>query len=263
MRSEEVSRVWYEHLTTGEDEVSRRAKRLHPLLPGEPRCALCGAPLGGVGGFILHVTKGVRRSRMNPRYCNDCERFAAEHRGGAEIDLAMVFVDIRGSTSVAEKLSPSEFTALVDRFHQVVSKILIHSDAMVEKLVGDQLTGLYVPGYAGERYPRKALEAALEVQRRSRVDVEGGRGVPVGIGVHNGHAYVGAVGSEEGIVEITALGDDVNTAARLCSAASPGELIVSDRCFREAGLSVDASQPYDIRVKGREEAVSVRSIKPS
>jgi adenylate cyclase len=213
-----------------------------------------------MGGLLLRVVKGVRPSRMNPRFCNDCERFADDHRGGAEVDLAVVFVDVRGSTSIAERLTPREFTVLVDRFHRIASTILIRSDAMVEKLVGDQLTGLYVPGYAGEHYARKALEAAIALQKRARRDVGEGEGLPVGVGVHTGRAYIGTVGSSEGIVEITALGDDMNTGARLCQAAGPGELIVSERCFRAAAVEVESSEPRELRLKGRENVVLVRTI---
>jgi adenylate cyclase len=260
MTQEEIDQVWYEHLTTGHDNVNRLARRINAHLPGHPRCALCGAPLGGTGGFLLRAIMGVDRSRMNPRYCNDCERFAVEHPGGAEVELAMLFVDVRGSTTVAENLALREFTQLVHRFQSVASRILIQSDAMVEKLVGDQLTGLYVPGYAGPEYAKKALRAGLELQERMAHDVQDNRGLPVGIGIHVGHAYIGTVGSREGIVEITALGDDVNTAARLCQSAGPAELIVSDRAFQAAGIDVATSEAVEMRVKGREGVVLARTI---
>lgn len=143
----------------------------------------------------------------------------------------MLFVDVRGSTTVAENLAPKEFTWLVHRFHSAATRILIRSDAMVEKLVGDQLTGLYVPGYAGPNYPRKALEAGLEIQERMTREVWESNGLPVGIGVHVGRAYIG-----------------------------PGELIVSDRCYQAAGIEVSTSDPVEMPVKGRQGVVPARTV---
>jgi adenylate cyclase len=161
-------------------------------------------------------------------------------------------------------MAPREFTRLIDRFHQKASYILIHSDALVEKLVGDQLAGLYVPGYAGQDYAKRALEAALKLQAVARREMEDGSGVPFGIGVHNGRAFVGAVGARESIIEITALGDDVNTAARLCQMAGSGELVVSDTLFEAAGgvngHNVTVSEPKNVPIKGREAGVTMRVI---
>lgn len=258
---EQIDEAWRDSLMTGDFEHLRRVRKLHLLLPGEPRCAHCAAPFDGPGGFIVRVIKGIEPSRMNPRYCNDCELFAKNYPGGAEVDLAMVFVDVRGSTTAAEGMEPREFTRLIDRFHRHATRALIHSDALVEKLVGDQLTGIYVPGFAGSEYPRKALEAAVKLQEHATREALEGTGLPVGVGVHVGRAYVGAVGSREGIIEITALGDDVNTAARLCQIAGPGELVVSDAVYQASGLDVPATEPRVVELKGKRTHVAVRRVR--
>ena len=80
--------------------------------------------------------------------------------GGAEIELSFFFADVRGSTSLAETMSPVEFSQLMNRFYDVATDVLIRTDAFVDKLVGDEVIGLYIPGYAGRHHARKALQAA-------------------------------------------------------------------------------------------------------
>lgn len=259
-----IDRVWYETLADSDYGKSRAHRRFNMLLPGEPRCAACGAPFGGFGGLAFRVFKKIEPSRMNPRYCNDCELFAKNYPGGAEVDLAMVFVDVRGSTQIAESMSPREFTRLIDLFHKQATHILIHSDALVEKMVGDQLAGLYVPGYAGPKYTERAVRAALDLQEYLG-NPKNADGVPVGIGVHAGRAYVGAVGAKESIIEITALGDDVNMAARLCQMAKPGEVVISGAAYDAAGLKDETnrkiSKPREVPIKGRNAKEAIRVIR--
>src|SRR5690349_23503405 len=92
--------IWKEVL---EKETSPLHKhlRLYAMLPSSPRCKLCYAPFGGVGGLIMRMA-GRERSRMNPNMCGVCERLAKEHPGGAEVQLSLLFADIRGSTALAE-----------------------------------------------------------------------------------------------------------------------------------------------------------------
>ena len=262
-----IDQVWYETLADSESGRARAHRRFNMFLPGEPRCAHCGAPFGGVGGLVFRIFKKIEPSGMNPRYCNDCELFAKNYPGGAEVDLAMVFVDVRGSTGVAEGMSPREFTRLIDLFHKQATRILIHSDALVEKMVGDQLAGLYVPGYAGADYGKRALGAALELQTFLARSVSEGKGLPVGIGVHTGRAYVGAVGSKESIIEITALGDDVNLAARLCQMAGPGEIVVSGAVFDETPFNILSERKISntrlVPIKGRQAKEEIRIISMS
>ena len=78
---------------------------------------------------------GREQSRYNPRFCAQCETF--EHPGGAEVVLTMLFADVRGSTALAESMSPSEFGRLINRFYVVASDILVRSDALVDRLIGD------------------------------------------------------------------------------------------------------------------------------
>ena len=268
---ETVNRMWHEHLTTGNfprylgPMDFREFRRVMKLLPRNPRCTICDAPFSGIGGRIIKATLGRERSTLNPTMCNICEQFAREHHGGAEVELSMLFADVRGSTALAEKVAPLEFSRLIDRFYCTTTDILIEHNAWIEKLIGDEVTGLFVPGFAGPQHARRAVDAARAILEATGNgdgrDVPGGPWIPVGVGVHIGTAYVGAVGQEGGMTEITALGDAVNTAARLAASAGPGEALVSEQSWAAAGLEAAGEERRSLMLKGRSEAVEVTVVK--
>ena len=148
--------IWYKMLTEGEP-IQPFMYHLFGLLPSEPRCKLCASPFRGWGGLLMRML-GREQSRYNPRFCHKCEPF--EHPGGAEVVITMFFADVRGSTALAEHMSAREFRTLMDRFYRLGSRVLINSDAMVDRLLGDEVVGLYAPGMAGKEHPRRAVEAA-------------------------------------------------------------------------------------------------------
>jgi adenylate cyclase len=163
----------------------------------------------------------------------------------------MMFADIRGSTSLAEKMSPTEFSKLIDRFYRVTTRVLYRANALVEKLIGDEVTGLFVPGFAGPNHADTAISAAKSILRETGHADPSGPWVPVGIGIHSGLAFVGSVSAEGGRADITALGDAVNTASRLASVANSGEIVVSDVSQTMAGLNIDGLESRNLELKGR------------
>src|SRR5215217_4601143 len=248
---------WYKMLTEGEP-IPRRLYHLHGLLPSDPRCKLCGSPFKGWGGFIMHLM-GRDQSRYNPRFCEKCKVF--EHPGGAEVVLTMLFADVRGSTTLAEQMSAREFSKLINRFYTIATHILIQTDALVDRLMGDEAIGLYIPGFAGPEHPRKAIEAARELLRLTGHSDSKGPWLPVGIGIHTGPAYVGVVGGEESTVDFTALGDNVNITARLASQAGPGEILISEASYAAAGLNREDLERRHMDLKGKSEPIGVRVLR--
>jgi adenylate cyclase len=190
-----------------------------------------------------------------------CESFARQHQGGAEVEISMLFADVRGSTTIAERMQPLEFSRLIDRFYRVTTDILIEANAWIEKLIGDEVTGLFIPGFVGTEYARKAVETAEAILRATGHAGSGQPWIPVGIGVHSGTAFVGSVGREGGLTEITALGDSVNTAARLASSAGPGEVLVSLQTWGAAGFEGRNAEERQLQLKGRSEPVAVRVVR--
>lgn len=169
----------------------------------------------------------------------------------------MLFADVRGSTSLAEKMDAVSYSRLIRRFYSMAVDVLVASNAIVDKLVGDQVTGYYLPAFAGEQHERTAIEDARTLLRRTGSGERRGPWIPVGIGVHTGMAYFGAVSSTSGIADITALGDNVNVAARLASLAGPGEVLVSEAAYLAAGLPLADIEQREIELKGRSELVQV------
>ena len=258
-RDKQVEEGWRSFLERGED----RQRRWFRYLPSDPRCKFCNAPFHGPGGVLCRVLLDKGPSRMNPRLCNACEGYAAANQGGAEIELSMLFADVRGSTTLAEQMSITDFSRLISRFYKVATHVMVNSNALVDKLVGDEVTGLYVPGFAGRDHARVAIEAAkLLLTKTGHSDPEG-PWVPVGAGVHTGEAFVGAVGSKQGLTDITALGDAPNTAARLASAAALGEIVVSGDAAKAAELDATGLESRSLELKGKAEPVSVRVIQIS
>ena len=250
---------WYKMLTEGEP-LPRRLYHLHGLLPSDPRCKICGSPFKGWGGFIMHLM-GRDQSRYNPKFCEKCKVF--EHPGGAEVVLTMLFADVRGSTTLAEKMSAREFSQLINRFYKLATHVLIQTDALVDRLLGDEAIGLYLPGFAGPEHPRKAIEAAQELLALTGHRDSKGPWLPVGIGIHTGPAYVGVVGSEESTADFTALGDSVNTAARLASQAGAGEILISDASFSAAGPVSAGLEHRLLKLKGKSEPTGVHVLRVS
>lgn len=254
-----IDQIWLETLTHGSSQTLggkmslRQFQSMMKLLPKNPRCRVCYVPFEGIGGALARHVLGMDRSNLNPSMCNACEKFANKYRGGAEIEISMLFADVRGSTTLAEGMSPLVFGRLIDRFYGIATDILIDANAWIEKLSGDEVTGFFIPAFAGKGHAQAGVDAALAILRATAP------WLPVGAGVHTGLAYVGAVGKEGGKIEITALGDAVNTAARLASNAGAGELLVSEQACSQAQLNGPAENRR-LQLKGRNEPVMVQVL---
>jgi adenylate cyclase len=249
---------WRKALTQGE-VVPRVMRRLFGALPENPRCKMCNAPFKGLGAPLMRVI-GRRQSSRNPNYCEPC---AFDETGGAEVEISMLFADVRGSTVIAEGMRPAQYTGLIQRFYEAATGVLVHHDALIDRLMGDEVIGLFVPAFAGPRHARRAIRAAQELRRRLGHMDPGGPWLPVGIGVHTGRAFVGVVqGGPDGLKDFTVLGDSVNTAARLASAAAAGEILISDEAQQAAGLDLGQLEHRALNLKGKSQPVGVHVLAP-
>jgi adenylate cyclase len=200
---------------------------------------------------------GKNPSNINPHLCSACDSFARANPGVVVIRLSMLFADIRGSTRLAEGMQATEFTRLIDRFFAASTDILCQTDAIIDKLAGDQVSGYYVPGLVGPKHARVAVQAAQALLRATGHGGPDEPWIPVGIGIHTGEAFIGSVGTQGGITDITALGDAVNIAARLAANAGPGEILVSQETYADAGLDPGDLEQRELALKGRSKTVSV------
>jgi adenylate cyclase len=261
----DLNENWYWYLT-GEHKNGYSSRyelivKLHNIisgvLPGAPRCIECNLPMAGVSSWIL----GSHPSSYNPRLCNMCERDLRKLEAGAEVELSMLFADVRGSTSLAQNTSTSDFKEIIQRFYRVVTEVLIKHDAMVNRLMGDQVIGLFAPRFAGTGHAKVAIASALEILKATGHEDPQGSWIPVGIGVHTGLAYVGAVGTGNGVNEIAVLGSAPNLAARLSSQAVDGEVIVSETAAAAAGLTEQDQERRILELKGIDQPVAVRVLR--
>ncbi len=247
---------WREYLTRG-DAMETRARRVLKLLPHGPRCKLCAAPFAGPGAPFMRAI-GKRPATKNPAVCNGCFEYMEKHHGGAEIEGSFLFADIRGSTALAERLPPSEFRALLDRFYTIASKAVFDHDGGVDKFVGDEIVAFYFPLLTGGRHAAAAVDTAIAILRATGHDDADGPWVPVGVGVSTGIAWVGAVGDEKR-TDLTAVGDIVNVAARLGGLARAGEALVTFEAATAAGL--DASlERHSLDLKGKSTPTEVVTL---
>ena len=257
-----VDEMWRKHLIEG-NVRTKQWRHLFGMLPSNPRCVNCHTPFAGFGSVLLRLLRGplTLRSVKNPRYCSGCHFFTTQFPGGAEIELTMLFVDVRGSTTIAETMNNTEFSQLMNRFYEATINILVQADAFIDKLVGDEVTALFIPGYAGRDHARKAVEAGRELLRVTGYGERGGSWVPIGVGVHTGIAWVGSIAGASGsAADFTALGDNVNIAARLASKAGAGEVFVSESGYNKAALNTNAEKRA-LELKGRSEPVTVYVLK--
>jgi adenylate cyclase len=216
---------------------------------------MCAAPFAGPGSVVMRMM-GRARWAKNPKYCAGCFGMLRANHGGAEVECSLLFADVRGSTTLAEHMSPREFTRLMGRFYDTSSEVLINHDAFVDKFVGDEIIGIFVPAMAGASHANRAIEAAQVLLTRTGHADGNGPWVPVGVGVNTGNAYVGSIGQGSD-TELTAMGDVVNTTARLSSVAAAGEVLVTVSAAASAGLALEGLERRSLSLKGKAEATDV------
>jgi adenylate cyclase len=249
---------WHD-LLSGTHPLLERGTPLR-FLPSRPRCKLCRAPFGAPSSFILR-RYGYTPWAKNPKMCSRCFESLggqaamcppAEEAGGvrgAEVPVTMLFADVRGSSKLARQMPVLDFTRLMNRFYGVSRQVLIEHDAIIEKFVGDEIVGLFIPFMAGTEHVKRAVEAAEALLRATGHGSPEGPWVPLGAGVHTGSAFVGIVGENESS-DFTALGDPVNIAAHLASQAAIGEILLTDPVVEGAGLLGTELERRPVLLKG-------------
>jgi adenylate cyclase len=248
---------WHDMLS---EPPELRKKSPLRFIPSNPRCKLCSAPYG-YPGALLFRRFGFAPWEKNPNICRRCFDGMEHHAktcptaledgevSGAEVEASMLFADVRGSSKLARQLSTLDFSRLMNRFYRVSRRVLVEADAIVEKFVGDEIVGLFLPFMIGNDHARRALETAEALLRETGHGSDEGPWVPLGAGVHTGTAFVGIVGTADA-GEFTALGDPVNIAAHLASQAATGEILLTNEVAGASSIPIDQLEHRSVSLKG-------------
>jgi len=256
---------WESYWRYGTQPSSRAVKRVLRALPSTPRCGYCGAPFGGLGGRLVRPF-GYRPSRKNPNLCSMCVELAPP--GGMTLEIGVLFADLRGFTSDSESRTPAEVSAELRRFYAHAEKVFF-PEALIDKLIGDEVMALYVPPVmmpaavvfddeVRGHVAHVMVEHARELLQRVGYGTSGHPDFNVGIGLDFGEAFIGNLG-DQSVHDFTAVGDVINTAARLQGHAAAGEVVLSERLARF--LPEPTGVPEQLVVKGKQEPVDVRRVR--
>src|SRR5438132_6419059 len=228
----------------------RLLRRLFALAPGRPRCKFCNAPYGGPLTLPFRIM-GYRPSHKTPHVCARCLEWAPE--GGAIVPISILFADVRNYTKLTQSLTQDEVPALLNRFYDVASRVLLRHEGVLGQIAGDQVMGLFVPGLSGRDYPRKAVAAAAALLEAAGYRTPAGPWIQIGIGISTGEEFCGNVGGG-GFKDFTAVGEVTNTVARLAVRAAAGEAIV-DAATRAARQEFSFVSGDILSIQGRSASV--------
>jgi len=176
-----------------------------------------------------------------------------------EAEVGVLFADMRGYTAWAESKPPEEVARVLNRFYAVATDVLINHVAVIDKLIGDEVMALFVPGFVGSDHVEQMVSAAEDLLRGVAHDSSESSWPPLGVGLDFGLAFVGNVGSGE-VKDFTAIGDVVNTAARLQSEAKPGQMVISERVYQEVAERYPFALQVELQLKGKSEPVTARVV---
>lgn len=235
-----------------------RMRKLMRHVPSEPRCKLCNTPFRGIGAVFK--VAGFGPSRKNPNFCNTC--FERAPLGGEEMDIGVLFADVRGFTSLAETLPPAELEARLRTFYETATDVLMRHDAVIDKLVGDEVMALFLPQFAGHDLMEKMVSSSQALLGALGYDSGSGEEpqLPLGVGVAFGTAFVGNVGHDDVLKDFTALGDVVNVAQRLQKQAGPGEIVLSEGVYDTVWERFPEAVRVELGLKGKRAPVAAYVI---
>lgn len=215
-------------------------RKFHSRLPSPPRCRLCKAPFGGLGGVFLRF-RGKRPAKRNPNFCAACDVFLEQNPGGATVPMSMLYADIRNSTEFARTNAPADVTRRINTFLEMATHEITEEDGFVVAFYGDCVVANWPPGFSGPDYIARAGRAGLAIAKASKK-----AGIPVGVGLHSGEAYIASVlANAGGFRDVSMFGEAVNVVARLSDQAAPSEVIMTAEISEALNLG-EADEALDL-----------------
>ena len=230
-------------------------------------------PSGSVRGLVIAIEDITDVSKVK----NTFKRYVSKqvvdelldddaklNLGGEEREVTILFSDIRGFTSMSENMSPENVVSTLNEYFSDMIDIVFKYNGTLDKIIGDELMIVYGAPISAEDDTQRAVATAVEMQkqiirlnkkRRKRKEIP----ISAGIGINRGIVVSGNIGSRD-MMDYTVIGDTVNLGARLCSAAGPGEILVSSTVWKETPKHYSYKKLEPIKVKGKKNKVSVYLI---
>lgn len=186
-------------------------------------------------------------------------------KGGMARVATVMFIDIRGFTSMSELTPPDEVLQMLNEYYEMVVDVVFRYEGTVDKFIGDEIMVIWGAPVPHADDPVRAVKAALEVQRvlrefnRDRMR-HAKPEIRIGVGINTGKLVAGYIGSSQ-TMSYSVIGDTVNTASRLCAAAAPGQILVSEPTCRLLGSGFQAEEIEPVRAKGKHDPIRVYAIR--
>jgi class 3 adenylate cyclase len=213
--------------------------------------------IGELGRTVNQMVDGLfERFQLSKFVSASTIRSIRGSKEGSRQAATMLFSDVRGFTAYAEGRQPEEVVRSLNRLLNAQTEIIHAHGGDVDKYVGDEVVAIFT----GENRDRAACGTALGIQEeltRNRDSAYGG--LAVGIGIDSGDVVLGMIGSEKR-ADFTVIGDKVNTASRLCAAAAPGMILLSESAWGAVRSLVTVRGPYAMRVRGKSTPLRVRVL---
>ncbi|SVE11116.1 uncharacterized protein METZ01_LOCUS463970, partial [marine metagenome] len=223
-----------------QDEIGVLAQRINKMIKGLQE--------------RLHLTKFVSDEALTAVEKADIKGLVL---GGERKDATVLFSDIRGFTSMSEKMEPEDVVNLLNTYFDKQTEIVQKFRGDIDKFVGDELMAVF----KGETMANQAVDCAVKIQTEVQMlNQKLGKNIQIGIGINSGAMVMGAMGSKDRM-DFTVIGDNVNLGARLCGAAKAGEVIISENTEKLLGDTNFKLKKLDpIHVKGKEKPIQIYRI---
>ena len=214
------------------------------------------------GQFMRHAFERYVSADLADRLEKDPK--ALDLKPGERKEVTILFLDVRGFTKRAEKMSAEDVVKFLVALFDRVSEPVFKAEGMIDKFIGDAMLSVFGFPIAHEDDPFRAVVAAVRIQEdiraynRERV-AWGLEPVGVGVGINTGIVVAGNIGCQRKL-EYTVIGDAVNVAARLVALAQPGQILVSGSTYERIQTALDAKFLGMQQVKGREQPVAVYEV---
>lgn len=235
----------------------------NPLKPGVGFCKKCGTPVSSHYPSAGEKERLASLQQTAPPALREKIRTASAQIEGERKPVTILFTDIVGSTSLAEKLDPEEWKEIVSGAHQRVSQVVYRYEGTIAQLLGDGVLAFFGAPITHEDDPIRAVHAALDIQQAIDKYADELKGYidnfQLRIGLNTGMVVVGSVGNDLHM-EYLAIGDAVNLAARLQSVAQPGKVLISESTARLVKAIFELQSLGVITVKGKTEPVAIFEV---